>query len=212
MKRPDPIAPKRLVTLISGTGSNLQAILDAIAAGSINAHPACVISSRADAAGLEKARADGVATTVAEDDDALDDALDELAPDVIALAGFMRILKGELVHRFSGRILNIHPSLLPEYKGLRTHHRVLENGDRMHGCSVHFVTEALDAGPVVMQARVPVLDGDTPEALAARVLEREHVIYPRVLAWHCEDRLRLRDGRAVLDGKPLARPVLLENA
>ncbi len=205
----DP-APKRLVTLISGTGSNLQAILDALAAGTINATMACVVSNRADAAGLDKARAAGVATELVEDDNALSRTLETLAPDVIALAGFMRLLGADLVQRFNGRIFNVHPSLLPKYRGLHTHRRVFENGDEVHGCSVHFVTEALDAGPVVMQARVPVLKGDTPETLAARVLKREHVVYPRVLGWYCQDRLRLDDGRCVLDGVPLERPVLLE--
>ena len=201
---------KRLVTLISGTGSNLQAILDALRAGSINAEMARVISNRPDAAGLDKARAAGVATTCIPGGDALRRALDELAPDVIALAGFMRVLDRGLVQRFSGRIFNIHPALLPKYKGLHTHRRALESGDGAHGCSVHFVTEAVDEGPVVMQARVPVLDGDTPETLAARVLEREHLIYPRVLAWYCDDRLRLRGGRCVLDGATLERPLMLE--
>ncbi len=205
----DP-APKRLVTLISGTGSNLQAILDALDAGTINATMACVISNRADAAGLDKARAAGVATELVEDDDALNKTLETLSPDVIALAGFMRLLGVGLVQRFSGRIFNVHPSLLPKYRGLHTHRRVLENGDAVHGCSVHFVTETLDAGPVVMQARVPVLKDDTPEALAARVLKREHVVYPQVLGWYCQDRLRLGDGRCVLDGAPLEQPVLLK--
>ncbi len=204
------LPPKRLVTLISGTGSNLQAILDALDAGRLNAEMACVISNRVDAAGLERARAAGVAVALAADDAALRRTLDELAPDVIALAGFMRILDRDLVRRFSGRIFNIHPALLPKYKGLHTHRRVLASGDAVHGCSVHFVTAALDAGPVVMQARVPVRDGDTPETVAARVLKREHLIYPRVLAWYCEGRLQLRAGRCVLDGDTLEQPLLLE--
>ncbi len=201
---------KRLAVLISGTGSNLRAILDAVDTGRINARVARVISNRADAAGLEKARACDVPTAVVETEAALHQALAGPAPDVIALAGFMQILGSDFVQRFNGKILNIHPALLPKYRGLHTHRRVLENGDTVHGCSVHFVTEALDAGPVIMQARVPVLKDDTLDTLAARVLEREHVIYPHVLAWYCENRLQLRGGRCVLDGKTLAEPLLME--
>ena len=204
-------SPKRLVTLISGTGSNLQAILNALDAGRIRARMAGVVSSRPDAPGLDKARAAGVATVIAENDGALDAALDELAPDVIALAGFMRVLGADLVHRFAGCIFNVHPALLPKYRGLDTHRRAIENGDAMHGCSVHFVTEALDAGPVVMQARVAVCADDTPETLAARVLSREHAIYPLVLSWYCDGRLQMHEGRCVLDGKTLEAPVLLED-
>ena len=199
--------PKRLVTLISGTGSNLQAILEALSAGRINAHMVCVISNRADAVGLDKARAAGVTTRTIEDDAELQPTLTELRPDVIALAGFMRILDAPLVRSFAGRILNIHPSLLPGYKGLNTHQRVLDNGDREHGCSVHFVTEALDAGPVILQARVPVLAGDNSDTLAARVLRQEHRIYPQVLAWYCDDRLRLHHDRCVFDREILDRPL-----
>ena len=201
---------KRLAALISGAGSNLQAIIDAVSAKQINAQIVCVISSRADAAGLKKATSAGIATAIAENDDALHATLTQFAPDVIALAGFMRILNAMTVQEFSGRILNIHPALLPKYKGLHTHARALKNGDAIHGCSVHFVTEALDVGPTIMQARVPIMKDDTADTLAARVLKREHLIYPRVLAWYCEDRLQLRDGRCVLDGKPLSEPLLLE--
>lgn len=201
---------KRLVVLISGAGSNLQAILDETERGAIGATPVCVISNRADAGGLDRARAAGVETRLAGDDDALRKTLENLAPDVIALAGFMRLLDAGLVQRFRGRIFNVHPSLLPKYKGLHTHRRVLESGDAVHGCSVHFVTEALDAGPVVLQAQAPVLKGDTPETLAARVLEREHVIYPRVLGWYCAGRLQLRGGCCVFDGETLEQPLLLE--
>ena len=202
---------KRLVVLISGTGSNLQAILDAIGNNLLKAQMVHVISNRATAAGLEKAHAAGVITSIAETDATLNDLLIEIAPDVIALAGFMRILSGNLVNHFSGRILNIHPSLLPKYKGLHTHRRVLASDDTSHGCSVHFVTENLDAGPVIMQSQLPIRKDDTLDTLALRVLKREHIIYPRVLSWYCEDRLQLQNGQCVLDGKTLDDPILLES-
>ena len=201
---------KRLVTLISGTGSNMQAILGAIHKRRINAETVCVISDRTEASGLAKARSAGIATASCTDKATLYRLLDELEPDVIALAGFMRILEPDIVQRFNGRILNIHPSLLPKYKGCNTHRRVLKSGDRTHGCSVHFVTKVLDEGPVVMQAQEPVLSDDTLETLMARVLKREHIIFPRVLGWYCDNRLRLDGNRCVFDGEVLERPLLLE--
>ena len=201
-----PPSRKRLAVLISGRGSNLQAIIDAVGTGRIHAAVTRVISDRADAGGLETARAANIAVSIAETDDELQALLSDIAPDAIALAGFMRILSPGIIERFSGKVLNIHPSLLPGHKGLNTHRRVLEGGDEYHGCSVHFATEELDAGPVVLQARIRVNRTDSPDTLAARVLRYEHVIYPRVLGWYCDDRLRLKDGRCVLDGRVLEKP------
>ena len=209
--------PLRLAILISGRGSNMAAIARACAAGRINARVALVLSERAGAAGLDTARGLGVAThTVAwrgateragfERD--LDAALVAAAPDVIVLAGFMRILSEEFVAPRVGRILNIHPSLLPKYRGLHTHRRVLEAGDAAHGASVHFVTAELDGGPLILQSRVAVRPGDTEDALSARVQATEHTIYPRVIGWLADGRLVWRGERPWLDGKPLDAPVV----
>ena len=203
---PQPASRKRLAVLISGRGSNLQAIIDAVSAGRINAVVARVISDRAGAGGLKKAQVADIPTSIAETDDALRTLLNDVAPDAIALAGFMRTLSPEIIRHFSGKVLNIHPSLLPKHKGLHTHRRVLEDGDEYHGCSAHFATEALDAGPVIMQARIRVTASDSPDTLAARVLRYEHIIYPRVLHWYCDDRLQLKNGRCVLDGHVLKTP------
>jgi phosphoribosylglycinamide formyltransferase-1 len=194
---------KRIVILISGRGSNMQAIAHACAAECWDARVAAVISNRADAAGLAFARGCGIATAVvdhqayasrADFDAALAGVIDAFAPDVVALAGFMRILTDGFVARFEGRLVNVHPSLLPAFTGLHTHHRAIEAGCKVAGATVHFVTAALDHGPIIAQAAVPVLPDDTPEALAARVLEREHVMYPRALSWLVHDRLQRRDG------------------
>ena len=208
--------PPRLAVLISGNGSNLQALLDAARRGDIAAEPRVVISDQPGAFGLERATRAGVATRILpaagyRDRASYDAALAELlaASDVelVALAGFMRILSAEIVQRYAGRMLNIHPALLPRYRGLHTHRRVLEAGDRVHGASVHFVTEELDGGPVVVQARTPVLDGDDETRLAARVLRVEHRIYPLAVGWFASGRLELRDGRPHLDGVALDAPV-----
>ena len=185
-----------VVILISGRGSNMQAILEA-------AIPVtAVISNRADAAGLAIAAQRGVATAVIDHlryasreafDAALAAEIERHAPRLVALAGFMRILTPGFVARFEGRIMNIHPSLLPQFPGLDTHARALAAGAKRHGCTVHFVTAALDHGPIVAQASVPVLPGDTKEALAARVLEQEHLLYPRAIRWFL-------DGDVVIDG------------
>jgi phosphoribosylglycinamide formyltransferase-1 len=177
---------------------------------------AVVISDRADARGLASARELGIETGVLEHADrgdaglerSLAAALEPYAPDVIALAGFMRILSGSFVARYLGRMFNIHPSLLPAYRGLHTHRRVLEAGDNEHGASVHFVTAELDAGPVVLQSRLAVLPGDTEATLAARVQATEHIIYPRVLGWFAERRLTWREGAAWLDGRRLDTPIV----
>lgn len=209
--------PLRLAILISGRGSNMIAITRACLAGEVNARVATVISDRAEAAGLASARALGAQTvtvlkppgTAVEDFEArLIAALESSGPDVIALAGFMRILSGAFVERYLGRMLNIHPSILPAYRGLHTHRRVLADGAKEHGASVHFVTPELDAGPVVLQSKVAVRPGDTEATLSARVQATEHIIYPRVLAWFAQQRLSWHDGAAWLDGARLDTPIV----
>ena len=209
--------PLRLAILISGRGSNMTAIARACAEARINARVSLVISERAGAAGLDSARALEIETrTVAwpgaadrlQFERALDEALAAARPDFIVLAGFMRILSQQFVESRAGSILNIHPSLLPSYRGLHTHRRVLEAGDAVHGASVHFVTAELDGGPVILQSRVPVRPRDTEETLSARVQATEHIIYPRVIGWLADGRLAWRQGRPWLDGKVLAAPVV----
>ncbi|HEX4647568.1 MAG TPA: phosphoribosylglycinamide formyltransferase [Steroidobacteraceae bacterium] len=208
--------PLETAILISGRGSNMLAIARACLSGSIAAHVALVISDRADAPGLARARELGLETAVLEQSErgtaplerSLSAILEARRPDVIALAGFMRILSGPLVASYLGRMLNIHPSLLPRYRGLHTHRRALEAGDAEHGASVHFVTAELDAGPVVLQSKVPVVPGDTEATLSARVQATEHIIYPRVLGWFAERRLAWRDGAAWLDGRRLDAPIV----
>lgn len=204
---------KNIVVLISGNGSNLQAIIDACADGTIsNARIAAVVSNKADAYGLERARQAGIDTVclaAAEysDRDSFDRAMaehiDTYQPDLVVLAGFMRILSGEFVRHYQGRMLNIHPSLLPKYTGLHTHQRAMEAGDKEHGTSVHFVTEELDGGPVILQAKVPIFDDDTVDEIIARVQEQEHRIYPLVANWFLQGRLSMEGGLARLDGEPL---------
>lgn len=207
-----------LVVLISGSGSNLQAIIDEAANG-LPVEIRAVISNKANAYGLERAKRANITTRVIDHkayadresyDQALGDLIDSYLPKLVVLAGFMRILTPALVARFHGRMLNIHPSLLPAYRGLHTHQRALEAGDKIHGASVHFVTEELDGGPVVLQAEVPILADDDEETLAARVLTREHVIYPTVIRWIAEGRLEVADNRVVMDGKPLQQPMMLD--
>jgi len=208
-------APLKLALLISGRGSNMSAILHAALAGEIAVQPVMVISDRTSAAGLASARALGIATAAwtGEPGDGpfeqmLSATLDAVQPDVIALAGFMRILSTALVRRYLGRMLNIHPSLLPRYRGLHTHVRALAAGDAEHGASVHFVTPELDAGPVILQSKVAVLPGDSEAALAARVLATEHIIYPRVIGWLGTGRLAWRAGAPWLDGRKLEVPIV----
>lgn len=203
---------KNIVVLLSGRGSNLEAIAAACAAERWSARVAAVISNRPDAAGLAVARGRGIATSVVDHrgcdtreafDAALGHEIDRHAPDLVVLAGFMRVLGAGFVAHYEGRMLNIHPSLLPAFAGLHTHRRAIEAGCKIAGATVHFVTAALDHGPIVAQAAVPVLAADTPESLAARVLEAEHRIYPRAVRWFLEGRLRV-DGATVtqLDGEP----------
>ena len=202
----------RIVVLISGNGSNLQSLLDQAANRRLNGKVVAVISNKADAYGLERARAAGVATAVLPSKDYAErerfDAdlmalIDSHQPDLLVLAGFMRILTPGFVRHYAGRMLNIHPSLLPKYQGLNTHQRAIDAGDAEHGCSVHFVTEELDGGPVVLQARVPVFAEDDAAAVAERVQVQEHAIYPLAVRWFCDGRLAMKDGRAWLDGTPL---------
>jgi phosphoribosylglycinamide formyltransferase-1 len=208
--------PLRLVVLASGRGSNLQAIIDASMQGHLAARIAAVISDRAQAFALQRARSAAIiAQALAPEDfadrDAYDTALADLVashrPGLVVLAGFMRVVGSAFVHRFAGRILNVHPSLLPAYSGLDTHTRVLEASERETGASVHFVTETLDAGPLIAQARMPIRPADTARDLAARVLELEHLIYPQVIGWFAAGRLEMRDGLAWLDGAALEQPV-----
>ncbi|MFD2641298.1 phosphoribosylglycinamide formyltransferase [Pseudomonas japonica] len=202
-----------VVVLLSGSGSNLQALIDSTRAGDSPVRIRAVISNRADAYGLQRARDAGIDTVVLDHkafdgreafDQALIERIDAFSPQLVVLAGFMRILSAGFVRHYEGRLLNIHPSLLPKYKGLHTHQRALEAGDHEHGCSVHFVTEELDGGPLVVQAVIPVAADDTPESLAQRVHAQEHQIYPLAVRWFAEGRLRLEEHGALLDGQTLA--------
>ncbi|MDN7136372.1 phosphoribosylglycinamide formyltransferase [Pseudidiomarina terrestris] len=200
---------KRIVVLISGSGTNMQAIVDACQADRIDGEVVAVISNKADVGGLEKAAKAGIPTAVLshrefDSREAYDEELlklvDSFAPDVVVLAGFMRILTPAFAQHFQGRMLNIHPSLLPKYRGINTHQRALDNGDKEHGVSVHFVTEELDGGPVILQAVVPVFPEDTALDLQQRVHSQEHRIYPLVVQWLCSERLKLTEKGAMLDG------------
>jgi len=196
---------KRIVILISGRGSNMEAIVQACAAEGWPAQVAAVVSNRPDAPGLAFARERGIAAVAVdhkrfEDREAFDAelaaAIEGFAPDVLVLAGFMRILGDGFVQRFAGKMINVHPSLLPAFPGLHTHRRAIESGCKLAGATVHFVTPALDHGPIIAQAAVPVLQGDTEASLSARVLAREHVMYPRAVRWLVQDLLRV-DGDVV---------------
>lgn len=195
-----PIRRIRLVVLISGNGSNLQAIIDEIANNNLPAQIVAVISNKADAYGLERAKKAGIEQHVLSHqnydsreqyDIALKDLIDSFQPDLIILAGFMRILSNDFVNHYLQRMMNIHPSLLPKYKGLNTHQRVIDAGDKEHGCSVHFVTPELDDGPVILQAKVEVKENDTAETLAERVHEQEHRIYPEAIRLYAENKIEL---------------------
>lgn len=200
----------RVVVLISGNGSNLQALIDASVAA--NFKIAGVVSNVADAYGLIRASRDGIPMAVVDHrdfpnresfDQALMTTIDQWLPDLVVLAGFMRILGPAFVAHYTGRILNIHPSLLPRYPGTQTHARVLAAGDREHGATVHFVTDTLDAGPVIAQARVTVDPIDDLDSLQAKVHRQEHLLYPHVVTWFAGGRLHMQDGKAMLDGDPL---------
>ena len=208
----------KTVILISGRGSNMEALIVARDCGTLPVDIAAVISNRPDAAGLATAAAAGIAVRCIDHkafagrdafDAALSVCIDGFGPDLVVLAGFMRILSDGFVHNYAGRLMNIHPSLLPAFPGLHTHRRALAEGVRIHGCTVHFVTPTLDHGPVIIQAAVPVLDSDDEATLAARVLRQEHRIYPQAVRWFAEDRLRLDGGRVRLAAEPSAGGVLV---
>lgn len=202
----------RLVVLISGSGSNLQSFIDASDAGLLNAEIVAVISNKSAVLGLTRAAAANIPNIAIdhrafdsreEFDESLAQIVESYQPDLVVLAGFMRILTGVFVNQFLGRLINIHPSLLPAYPGLNTHQRAIEAGDRDAGATVHFVTAELDGGPSVLQARMPIKSGDDPAALSARVLTLEHVIYPTAVQWFCIGRLQMTAGVAYLDGMAL---------
>jgi phosphoribosylglycinamide formyltransferase 1 len=210
-----------LAIVISGRGSNMVAIARACASGQLRARVAGVIADRQDAGGIALARELRlpVAVVAAREfpdreafEGALRTAIEASGAQLVILAGFMRILSPRFTQVFAGRMLNIHPSLLPRFPGLHTHERALQEGAAEHGATVHFVTADLDAGPLVLQARVAVRPGDTPAALAARVQRCEHIIYPRVIGWIADGRLKVRDGTAHLDGTPLTRPLLVDES
>lgn len=194
----DSVRPIRLVVLISGNGSNLQAIIDEINSNNLPAQIVAVISNKADAFGLERAKKANIEHRVLSHQDyasredfdvALKNLIDSFQPDLVILAGFMRILSNEFVEHFSHKMMNIHPSLLPKYKGLNTHQRAIDAGDKVHGCSVHFVTPELDDGPVILQATVEIKENDTAETLAERVHEQEHKIYPEAIRLFAENKI-----------------------
>ena len=209
---PGPASPEpRIVVLISGRGTNLGAIIDAIAGGTLPVELAAVVCNEPSAPGIALARRAGHEATIVHHRDfpvrerfdaALARAIDRHDPEVVVLAGFMRVLGAEFVRRYRGRLVNIHPSLLPDFPGLDTHARAIAAGAAVHGATVHYVTEELDGGPIITQARVPVLAGDDPDTLAARVLEQEHVILPRTLSWFAERRVSLDGDRVLVDGMP----------
>lgn len=205
--------------LVSGGGTNLQAVIDKIHQGPSSAQIRCVISNVADVYALTRAKTANIPSQVikhtdyasrSEFENALIDTLDIFDVDMIVLAGFMRVLDKTFISRYRGRILNIHPSILPNFPGLHTHQRVIDTGASEHGCSVHFATAELDGGPVILQARVPVLDDDDASTLAARVLEKEHIIYPICVEWLCEGTIYFQDGGAFYEQKRLECPLQLE--
>ena len=206
---------KSLVILISGRGSNMEAIVGA----GLPAKVAAVISNRADAAGLKFAAQSGIAVQVVDErefssrgafDAALEAAIERHSPDLLALAGFMRVLGGDFVRHYSGRMVNIHPSLLPAFPGLHTHRRALQEGVKLHGCTVHFVTPQVDHGPIIVQAAVPVRAGDTEATLAARVLRQEHRVYPLAIRWFVEGRLAVENGIVRVNASDAVQAVLAD--
>ncbi|MDX8378726.1 MAG: phosphoribosylglycinamide formyltransferase [Gallionella sp.] len=195
---------KNIVILISGRGSNMQALLNA----KLNCHIAAVMSNRADAAGLAFAQQRNIPTAVMSHRDhpdresfdaALAQAIDRYQPDFVILAGFMRILTADFVTHYAGRLINIHPSLLPAYTGLHTHAQALQDGAKIHGCTVHFVTPDLDHGPIIIQAAIPVLETDTEQSLSARVLQEEHRIFPQAIRWLCSNQVKLNEAGRVIN-------------
>lgn len=209
----DAVKPMRVVVLISGSGSNLQALIDGVVSGDLPIEIAAVISNRPDVMGLTRASNAGIPTLVLDHknyatreafDVELMQTIDAYTPGLIVLAGFMRILTPAFTEHYLGRMLNIHPSLLPKFQGLHTHQRAIDAGESHHGVSVHFVTAELDGGPVAIQARVPVLTSDDAALLAKRVQRQEHIIYPLAVKWFAEGKLKMTQGKAELDGELLA--------
>jgi phosphoribosylglycinamide formyltransferase-1 len=209
-----------LVVLISGSGSNLQAIIDAIDNQQLDAEIKAVISNRDDAFGLERARKAGIGTHIVKHqnypdrvsfDQAMIDIIEPLSPDLVILAGFMRILSPQFIRQYRHRLINIHPSLLPQYKGLNTHQRAIVDGAKVHGASVHYVCDELDSGPVVIQAEVDIQPGDTADILAARVLEQEHQIYPLAIRMHINGTISFSGDKLIFNGKELDHPIQWKN-
>ena len=209
-----------LVVLISGCGSNLQAIIDAIKDNQLNAEIKAVISNRVTAKGLDRAARENISSHVIDHkqyssremfDKAMMQVIDHENPELVILAGFMRILSNRFIDHYQHRLLNIHPSLLPRYKGINTHQQALKNNDTVHGASVHYVGRELDSGPVVIQAEVPVLADDTVETLAARVLKEEHKIYPMAIKMHLDNRISFNNKQIQLDNQALLKPLLWKN-
>ncbi len=202
----------KVVILLSGSGSNLQAFIDAVANGGLNASIVAVISNKPAAYGLERAQKAGIKTELVDHkqfadresfDHTLAERIEAYQADLVILAGFMRILTPGFVSQFKGRLLNIHPSLLPKYPGLHTHQRAIDAGDSLHGATVHFVTEELDGGPAIIQAQVPIIKNDTEDSLAARVLKQEHKIYPLAASWFAKGQLELKNEKVLLDEQSL---------
>jgi phosphoribosylglycinamide formyltransferase-1 len=211
-----PAEPLPIVILISGYGSNLQAIIDAVRNGELPVAIRGVISNRPDAYGLVRAKETGIPTKIIDHtlyqsrgafDHALQEAIASFQPALVILAGFMRILGPELINRYQGRMMNIHPSLLPAYPGLDTHQRVIDAQEKQHGTSVHFVTNELDSGPVIIQAHIKVTPGDDVKSLASRIQALEHRIYPVAVKWFAQGRLEFKGNKILLDKKPLIKPV-----
>lgn len=210
---------RSIVVLISGGGSNLQAIIDAIESQKLAVKVSLVLSNKADAYGLQRAEKAGIPTATIDHkqyetrelfDEAMIAKIDNYQPELIVMAGFMRILSQRFVEHYDGRMINIHPSLLPAYKGLHTHRRALADNVSHHGATVHYVTLELDSGAAIVQGKVPVLAGDTEDSLQNRVHRIEHVIYPKVVEWFAKGRLRCQQGQAYLDNKPLEQPVVID--
>jgi phosphoribosylglycinamide formyltransferase 1 len=210
-----------MVVLISGRGSNMRVLAERAAQGTLPADIRAVISDQPTAGGLRIAQSKQIATETLEAkqfsdracfDTALAERVARYQPKLVVLAGYMRILSASFVRQYLGRLINIHPALLPKYPGLHTHQRVLDAGDNKHGCSVHFVTEELDAGPLIVQGRVPVLPDDTETTLSARVQRAEHIIYPQAVQWIAEGRIVMRDGRTWMDGQPMHTTPVVEVA
>lgn len=202
--------------LISGSGSNLQALIDAQLRNELGGNIVAVVSNRPDAFGLERAKQAGIDTKVVDHkqyqdresyDKALETVIDGFQPDLVVLAGFMRILTDEFVNHYQGRMINIHPSLLPKYRGLNTHQRAIDDGEDQHGVSVHFVTPELDGGPVIIQSSVEIEENDNAEALAKRVQTQEHLIYPLAVKWFCQKKIELKNRHVFFEHKALKTPI-----